>query len=148
MINRLKKYTEILDKKFYNFDLEIKDYYGVNKGIVNKIIKLFGFSKKGEITEPLKKDVNILESFLRKDFMIGDEFKKEIESRFNRYLIIKSYRGFRHKFKLPANGQRTRVNARTSRKHINLNLGNQFNKDIYNLKNYVLEHTTEKESDD
>lgn len=148
MVNKIQKYTEVSDTSFYNFHLEIKEYFGINNGIIRRLIKLFGFSKKGEITEPFKRDINSMETLLRKKFKIGDIFKKQLEIKYKRYLKIKSYRGFRHKFKLPANGQRTKVNAKTSRKQKVINLGTKYNKDIFILKIFVLKYTTEKDAEE
>ena len=43
------------------------------------------------------------------------ELRKEVNLNIKRLIEIGSYRGNRHRFGLPARGQRTRTNARTKR---------------------------------
>ena len=48
--------------------------------------------------------------------------RKEKKMHIRRLIIIKSYRGFRHKAGLPVRGQRTHTNAQTMKKLSNLKI--------------------------
>jgi small subunit ribosomal protein S13 len=48
-------------------------------------------------------------------FKIEGDLKREVGSNIKRLKDIKAYRGIRHMRRLPARGQRTKTNARTSR---------------------------------
>ena len=47
------------------------------------------------------------------DFMVEGDLRRKVQQDIRRLQHIKSYRGFRHRAKLPVRGQRTKTNART-----------------------------------
>jgi|LakMenEpi03Aug12_release.lakeMendotaPanAssembly.Ray.scaffolds.fasta_scaffold305860_3 ribosomal protein S13 len=126
-------------KNFMNFRLEIKNYFGIGNSLINIFFRMLGFSNlKGIIHKFSYNVIVLLENFIRKNFIIGDLYKRKLNSQYTRYMKIKSYRGFRFSNKLPARGQRTRVNSRTSRKFKIIVVSNKFSKDIFILKqNYI-----------
>ena len=121
-------------KSFKNFKLEVRKYFGINKGLTKIFFRMLGFSFLGIINKFSFNFINLLEQHLRKNFIIGDFYKRKVEFSIQRFLTLKTYRGFRFKYKLPANGQRTRVNSRTSRKFLFVFSNNKFSKDIFILK--------------
>ena len=52
------------------------------------------------------------------EFRIEGELRREISGNIKRLKDIKSYRGDRHSRSLPARGQRTKTNSRTSRGNV------------------------------
>jgi len=60
------------------------------------------------------------EELLRKivsdaDFLIEADLRREVSQNIKRLQEVGSYRGFRHRRKLPVRGQRTKTNSRTKR---------------------------------
>jgi small subunit ribosomal protein S13 len=47
---------------------------------------------------------------------IGSKMKKDVRARIVELIKVKTYRGMRHKSKLPSHGQRTRTNGKTKKK--------------------------------
>ena len=47
------------------------------------------------------------------DYLIEGDLRREVAMNIKRLQDMKSYRGLRHRSRLPVNGQRTRTNART-----------------------------------
>lgn len=47
------------------------------------------------------------------DFIVEGDLRRKVQQDIRRLQHIKSYRGFRHRAKLPVRGQRTKTNART-----------------------------------
>jgi small subunit ribosomal protein S13 len=60
-------------------------------------------------------EINKLREIIDKQYRVEGELRKEIKFNVKRLIEVGSYRGLRHRFGLPARGQRTRTNARTKR---------------------------------
>lgn len=78
--------------------------------------------EKTKIDESIRvKDLStVQEEKLRKaledfGFVLESDLKREISQNIKRLQDIGSYRGFRHRRKLPVRGQRTKTNSRTKR---------------------------------
>jgi len=78
--------------------------------------------KKAKVNESTRvKDLTVdQEETLRKTldglgFLLESDLKREISQNVKRLQDIGSYRGFRHRRKLPVRGQRTKTNSRTKR---------------------------------
>lgn len=102
---------EIQNKKKIVYSL--KSIYGVGK------TKGFEVCKKVNINPQLKWDnltkdqqVEIID-FIERYFLIGDKKKKNTQQRIKSLQENGSYKGFRHRYALPVNGQRTHSNARS-----------------------------------
>lgn len=50
-----------------------------------------------------------------KNYIIEGDLRREVHQNIKRYMDAGTYRGLRHKRKLPCRGQRTHTNARTKR---------------------------------
>ena len=99
-----------------------------NKRVIIALTYVHGIGRS--LSKKILKKASIDENILAKDLTneqllkireIAKEYQTEGDLRRNRamdikrLIEIKSYRGIRHRKKLPANGQRTRSNARTSK---------------------------------
>ncbi|WP_458659101.1 ribosomal protein uS13 [Candidatus Vidania fulgoroideorum] len=105
-----------LNNKRY-FHIEFTKIYGIGISISNK------FCKKNNIYEKRVFEINfdekkIINNFLKKN-ILGIELKKTVFYNIKRLIYINCYRGNRHKKKLPVRGQRTRTNAKTSKRRNN-----------------------------
>ena len=91
----------------------------------NKLVKvgltyIYGIGDKS-LNIPSKKRVNELtdeevlkiREFIDKNFTVEGDLRRENSFSIKRLIDLASYRGSRHKKKLPVRGQRTRCNART-----------------------------------
>ncbi len=98
------------------------------KRLVISLRYIFGVGsmRAKEICEKAKMDENIRvknltpeqEEILRRvltefDFILDADLRREISQNVKRLQDIGSYRGFRHRRRLPLRGQRTKTNART-----------------------------------
>lgn len=54
-----------------------------------------------------------IREYIEKNFKVEGERRSEISQNIKRLMDLKSYRGLRHRHKLPVRGQRTHTNART-----------------------------------
>ncbi|MGX7576540.1 30S ribosomal protein S13 [Candidatus Vidania fulgoroideorum] len=97
-----------------NINKELTNIYGIGKNKSYKICKMLNIYNK-KVFEIKKKEIKSLITFLKKN-TIGFDLKNKLKKDLKKLIDINCYRGIRHKKRLPARGQRTRTNAKTSRK--------------------------------
>lgn len=66
-----------------------------------------------DLTENQKLNIS---RYIKKNYIIENRLKKQTQNHINNFIENNSIRGFRHRLKLPVNGQRTHSNAKTCRK--------------------------------
>jgi small subunit ribosomal protein S13 len=62
-----------------------------------------------------EEQVSRIRDVVEKEYRVEGDLRREVQSNIKRLVEIGSYRGIRHRMKLPVHGQRTRTNARTKR---------------------------------
>ena len=90
--------------------------FGIGKMCALKIcnsIKLDPYSRTKLLDN---KEINMLNEYIYKNYKVGDDLKKELISNIKQAISSGSYHGKKLKAGLPAHGQKSRSNARTSRK--------------------------------
>jgi small subunit ribosomal protein S13 len=86
--------------------------YGIGRSTSNKVLAKAG-------VEPDRKVKDLTEDEVRKlreqvdDLLVEGDLRRETTQNIKRLMEIGSYKGLRHRRGLPANGQRTKTNART-----------------------------------
>jgi len=60
-------------------------------------------------------DIKKISDVLRNEYTVEGELQRVTRTNIKRLVDIGTYRGMRHKSKLPSRGQRTKTNARTKR---------------------------------
>ena len=88
--------------------------YGVGHLRLNNITKNLGINFRFSNLQTKKKVNTKIENFFRR-FRYTIHLRNQKKKNFEFLWLIRSYRGFRHKFSLPARGQRTKTNARTKK---------------------------------
>jgi len=88
--------------------------------MARKICSDLGYDETTKVKDLLPKDLKKLNSIItvKNNFIIDAELKKKIHDNIKKLKIIKCYKGTRHTYGLPVNGQRTKTNAKT-RKNAN-----------------------------
>ncbi|MCR4281061.1 MAG: 30S ribosomal protein S13, partial [Candidatus Kaiserbacteria bacterium] len=91
--------------------------YGVGRPRALATLKALGIDagKKPAGLTP-KEEASIREAIEK--FTVEGELRRQISGNIRRLKDIKSYRGMRHLNKLPARGQRTKTNSRTTRGNV------------------------------
>ena len=109
-------YHDILSKVLYdekNFNKTGLRKEGVVVSAAAKEITRLAVAKKAkDLTE---EEVSRLREVIDKGYRVEGDLRKEIGTNIGRLTEIGSYRGMRHRRRLPVRGQRTRTNARTRR---------------------------------
>src|SRR4030066_1562660 len=100
------------DKKV---DLSLTYIYGIGPSISRRILKIANIDTETKVKDLKDTEVSRIREIIDKEFKVEGELRKEVNLNIKRLVEIGSYRGLRHRRNLPANGQRTRTNARTKR---------------------------------
>ena len=88
--------------------------YGIGPTRAKKILAATGISPDLRTDNLTDEDIKLLRNELSNYHIEGD-LRREVTMNIKRLKEISSYRGLRHKRKLPCRGQRTKTNARTQR---------------------------------
>jgi small subunit ribosomal protein S13 len=86
--------------------------YGVGRSRAEEIIERSGISPDVRVKDLTENEVAILRREVEQ-YMVEGDLRRRIYASIQRLKDINSYRGLRHKKRLPVRGQRTRANART-----------------------------------
>jgi small subunit ribosomal protein S13 len=87
--------------------------YGIGRSKSNEILGEAKIDKDKKVKNLTEDEVNKIRQIIEKREKIEGDLRKEVSLNIKRLIDIGSYRGFRHKRKLPVRGQRTKTNART-----------------------------------
>lgn len=88
--------------------------HGVGRSLSKSILNELNINLDKKIKDLSEEDLAKLRDALTKLRTEGD-LRRKIQMDIKRLQDIGSYRGYRHKKRLPARGQRTKTNARTKR---------------------------------
>ena len=87
--------------------------YGIGNRFSNQICKDLNISKSMRVNELTDDQILKIREYIDKNFMVEGDLRRETSLSIKRLIDLATYRGSRHRKKLPARGQRTRCNART-----------------------------------
>ena len=87
--------------------------YGIGNRFSNQICKALNISKSMRVNELTDEQILKIREYIDKNFTVEGDLRRETSLSIKRLIDLASYRGSRHKKKLPTRGQRTRCNART-----------------------------------
>ena len=87
--------------------------FGIGRTAAQKILeeaRVDGNTRSDDLSEG---DVAKIRQIIDSKFKVEGELRKEVSMNIKRYMDLGSYRGLRHRRKMPVHGQRTHTNART-----------------------------------
>jgi small subunit ribosomal protein S13 len=87
--------------------------YGIGRSKSNEILKKAGVSPDTPVKDLTDDEVLKLREAIDQDLTVEGDLRRERSQNVKRLMEIGSYKGLRHRRGLPANGQRTKTNART-----------------------------------
>jgi small subunit ribosomal protein S13 len=89
--------------------------FGIGKKISNDILSSANIDKNIKTSELTDEDVSTIRQLIEDNYLVEGELRVDVQNNIKRLQEIVSYRGIRHRKKLPCRGQRTKSNARTRR---------------------------------
>ena len=87
--------------------------YGIGKKISQDILQKANIDSSVKTSQLTDDDVSRIRQLIENEYLVEGELRVEVQNNIKRLQEIVSYRGIRHRKKLPVRGQRTRCNART-----------------------------------
>ena len=87
--------------------------YGIGDRFSKDICKALEISKSKRVNELTDEQILKIREFIDQKFIVEGDLRRETSLNIKRLMDLASYRGSRHRKKLPVRGQRTRCNART-----------------------------------
>ena len=87
--------------------------YGIGDHYADKICKELNIEKSKRVNSLTDSEVLKIREFIDEKFTVEGDLRREISLNIKRLRDLGTYRGTRHRKKLPVRGQRTRCNSRT-----------------------------------
>ena len=87
--------------------------YGIGDRFSNDICKALDIPKSKRVNELTDDQILKIREFIDQKFTVEGDLRRETSLNIKRLIDLASYRGSRHRKKLPVRGQTTRCNART-----------------------------------
>lgn len=92
--------------------------FGIGDFRSKQITTKAGVNPTIRVKDMSEEQVNKVRDLVEKGFRVEGELRRDVQSNIKRLKEILSYRGSRHAKRLPARGQRTKTNSRTSRGNV------------------------------
>ena len=87
--------------------------YGIGNKFSERICNDLSISKSMRVNELSDDQILKIREYIDEHFTVEGDLRRETSLNIKRLVDLATYRGSRHKKKLPTRGQRTRCNART-----------------------------------
>ena len=87
--------------------------YGVGDKFSQQICTALNIAKSKRVNELTDEQILKIREYIDQNFTVEGDLRRETSLNIKRLIDLASYRGSRHRKKLPVRGQRTRCNART-----------------------------------
>ena len=87
--------------------------YGIGNTKAKEILAKTGINPDTRVKDLTYEEVNAIRDVIDRDYVVEGDVRREVSLNIKRLMENGSYRGRRHKAKLPVRGQRTKTNART-----------------------------------
>ena len=96
-------------------EVALTSIYGIGPARAAKVLEMTKINPDTRVKDLTEEQEALLRDAIEHNFTIEGDLRREVSLHIKRLQEIGSYRGLRHKRKLPVRGQRTKTNARTRR---------------------------------
>ena len=87
--------------------------YGIGSTVANEICKTIGISDDKRVSKLTDEEILKIREYIESKYKVEGDLRSEASLNIKRLTDLGTYRGLRHRKKLPVRGQRTHTNART-----------------------------------
>jgi len=94
-------------------EISLTRIFGVGRTISKKILQETGIDPNKKSKDLTDEEGSKIRTVIDRDIKVEGDLRREISMNIKRLQDIGSYRGLRHRSRLPSRGQRTKTNART-----------------------------------
>ena len=96
-------------------EIGLRYIYGIGPARSAEVLAATNIDPDKRVKDLTEDEVVQLREYIVQNFQIEGDLRRETQMNIKRLMEIGSYRGLRHRRHLPARGQRTRTNARTTK---------------------------------
>ena len=93
--------------------IAIRSIYGIGAKLAVDVLNESGIELSKNSSELNEEEVQAIRNVLESGFAVEGDLRRETSLSIKRLIDLATYRGSRHRKKLPVRGQRTRCNSRT-----------------------------------
>lgn len=94
-------------------DISLTYIFGIGVSSSSKILRKTGIDGGRKVKDLSEEELDKIRRIIDADYQIEGALRATVRMNIKRLMDIGCFRGLRHRRGLPANGQRTRTNART-----------------------------------
>jgi small subunit ribosomal protein S13 len=94
-------------------EIALQYIYGIGPAKARQICKALKFKDALRAKDLTDQDVINISNYIEENFKVEGDVRRDIAMNIKRLQDLKTYRGIRHRNRLPVRGQRTQTNART-----------------------------------
>jgi len=94
-------------------EISLTRIFGVGRTVSRKILDETGIDPNKKSKDLTDEEGSKIRTVIDRDLKVEGDLRREISMNIKRLQDIGSYRGLRHRSRLPSRGQRTKTNART-----------------------------------
>ncbi|WCL55653.1 30S ribosomal protein S13 [Gimibacter soli] len=87
--------------------------HGIGDHFAKEICTKLNFPRERRVAELTDAEVIQIRELIDENYTVEGDLRREVAMNIKRLMDLKTYRGLRHRNKLPVRGQRTHTNART-----------------------------------
>ena len=87
--------------------------HGIGLTSSKNICKKVGVAEDKRINNLSEDELTKIRDLIDTDYLVEGDLRREVSTNIKRLMDLGTYRGIRHRRKLPTRGQRTKTNART-----------------------------------
>ena len=87
--------------------------YGIGRTAAKQILDSLNIDPNTKTNDLADGEINLIRKAIDEKYKVEGELRTQISMNIKRLMDLGCYRGLRHRKSLPANGQRTKTNART-----------------------------------
>lgn len=99
-----------IDKKVY---VSLSYLFGIGRVLGKEICKATNVDCEKRVKDLTEEEVENIRVYIDKHYVVEGDLREKISNNIKMMISIGSYRGARHRLRLPVHGQRTKTNART-----------------------------------
>lgn len=94
-------------------EISLTRIFGIGRTIAKRILEQTGIDPNKKTRDLTDEDGVKLRTVIDNELKVEGDLRREVSMNIKRLQDIGSYRGLRHRAKLPVRGQRTKTNSRT-----------------------------------
>ena len=96
-------------------EVSLQYIYGIGATLSKNLLAKTGIDPNKKASDLTEEETTRIREIVDREYKVEGDLRREVSLNIGRLTEIGSYRGLRHRYRLPVRGQRTRTNARTKR---------------------------------